>query len=197
MTRRHAWAAFIVACLAAALYAAGVVTVRRVQSQARADERARMTVENNTWTRAQLETQRAHFRRIVDSLGAQVAARDSALRVRIVRVRDVPRWLPADTTPAVQLRACRAQLDTLATDCEVFRAQAAATLEGVRAAADSVHRADSAAAAQAGMRAVLAVAEREEFGRRLASAQRGRAWERGACAVSGALNLFTLWRVTK
>ena len=197
MTRRLGWGLFVAACLAAALYVAGAATLARIQATARADERARLTLEHDARVVAQLAAQRGYYRRIVDSLGAQLATRDSALRTRVAHVRTVTRWMPADTAPAVQLAACRAQLDTLATDCETFRAQAAATIAQLRAAADSAQRADSTAAAAESMRAVLATAQSADFARRLSQATTGRAWARGACAVSVGLNLFTLWRATK
>lgn len=82
-----------------------------------------------------------HHRRVTDSLARADAAarreRDSLLHVladrgrelelRIVRVRDTA-WLPADTSPAVRLRACRAELDRLATACDAYRATATHTI---------------------------------------------------------------------
>lgn len=82
-----------------------------------------------------------HHRRVTDSLARADAAarreRDSLLHVladrgrelelRIVRVRDTG-WLPADTAPAVRLRACRAELDGLATACDAYRATATRTI---------------------------------------------------------------------
>lgn len=109
-----------------------------------------------------------HHRRVTDSLGRADAAarreRDSLLHVladrgrelelRIVRVRDTS-WLPADTTPAVRLRACRAELEGLSTSCTAFRATATRTIATLQTtlAADSarlvaaVLRADTVRAA--------------------------------------------------
>lgn len=197
MTRRAGWWAFVVVCLVVALVQAGAVTLRTMRQTAREDERARLSAESAAWTAGQLAIQRAYFVRQVDSLRGALAAADSALGARITRARRDTLWMPADTAPAVRLVACRAQLDTLATACDRFRAQAAAVLEGVQAAADSVRAADSAAVARASMLRAAALAARDDAARQLAAVQRGRTRERGACAVSGALNVFTLWRLTK
>lgn len=93
-----------------------------------------------------------HHRRVTDSLARADAAaraeRDSLLHVladqgrrldlRIVRVRDTA-WLPADTNPAVRLRACRAELDGVTDACAAFKATATRTIAGLTTtlAADS------------------------------------------------------------
>lgn len=82
-----------------------------------------------------------HHRRVTDSLARAGAAaraerdallhvladRGRALDLRIVRVRDTA-WLPADTNPAVRLRACRAELDGVTNACAAYRATATRTI---------------------------------------------------------------------
>ena len=204
--KRAAWWVFIAAAIGAALALGIPYAARRLEARARADERARLVAENNAWTAGQLAVQRAYWSQVVDSLTAVVADQDSALARQLARARVVlataPVGFPADTgAPAVTVApaaaACMAVLDSLATACAVFRATATAALEAQRQAADSVRRVDSTAAARADLRARAAEVAQVEFGQRLARVQRGRSWERGACAASGALNLYTLWRLTK
>lgn len=104
----------------------------------RADERATVYREANQWAAVGLSWQRAAWAKERDSLRLAVARVDTVLRTRLTIVQDTT-WLPADTTPAVRLTACRAVLDTVASVCAQFRAQATAALE----VADSLLRADS------------------------------------------------------
>lgn len=69
-------------------------------------------------------------RRERDSLLHVLADRGRDLELRIVRVRDTS-WLPADTTPAVRLRACRAELDGMTDACAAFKATATRTITGL------------------------------------------------------------------
>lgn len=72
----------------------------------------------------------AAARRARDSLLHALAERGRALELRIVRVRDTS-WLPADTTPAVRLRACRTELDGMTDACAAFKATATRTITGL------------------------------------------------------------------
>jgi hypothetical protein len=143
-------------------------------SWARADERRVVLAEGDALTRLALSRGDA-LARTVDSLRAAVAHVDTVLVERIRRVRDTA-WLPADTAPVVVLAACRAQLDTLATECETFRRTATLAL----AQADTTRRRDSAAVA--GLSLQLAAIRRADSVRATASDRRSR-WRHAAGAV--------------
>lgn len=101
-------------------------------------ERQRVYNEAHQWASATVVAQRERFAKERDSLRKETGRVDTLLKVRLKTIRDTT-WLPADTSPAVRLAACRVQLDTLATECEAFRATATATM----AADDSLRKADS------------------------------------------------------
>ena len=126
------------AVLVAALLAVVVFAARGAVGSLRAQERRRVYAEAQAWASQITPTERAAWRRQADSLRAVVTGRDTVLVTRLRTVRDTA-WLPADTSPAVRLVACRAALDSLADDCDAFRVSAVAAL----AVADTVHRADS------------------------------------------------------
>lgn len=127
------WLAVCVA-LALGVYFAGRASVAAI----RRDERARVLDEGHRLADVLLSAERRHWAGLVDSLRRQTRAADTVLVTRLRTVRDTA-WLPADPAPAVRYVACRAQLDTLASDCATFRATATAAL----AAADSQHQTDT------------------------------------------------------
>ena len=127
------WGVVIALAIAAAL----VFAHRSAVAAAVTAERAKVLGEGEALLRLSL-AHSADLKRQADSLRAVVAHVDTVVVSRLRTVRDTA-WLPADTSPVVRLAACRAQLDTLATDCERFRATATAAL----ANADDRHRADS------------------------------------------------------
>lgn len=116
----------------------------------RRDERRQVLAEGATLADLRLEAERRQWARERDSLQALVAQVDTVVRVRIRHVLDTL-WLPADTSPAVRLSACRVTLDQLAADCDTYRRTASAAL----AKADVLHRADSLAVAALSARVVL------------------------------------------
>lgn len=180
---RLVWGVVMALLLAWALWLAGRATLAAVRD----DERARVLAEGSALTRQALE----HAQRLArerDSLAVLVAQRDTVLITRIKRVRDTA-WLPADTTPAVRLVACRAQLDTLATACDTFRQAASVAL----AKADTSSRRDSAALA--GLSLQLAAVRRADSLKavQLAGGARRHAFERGACAAAIVGNVLQ-WR---
>lgn len=127
------WGVVISLALLCALGWGGWLTL----SWARADERRIVTAEGDALLRGALE-RGAALARERDSLRAVVAHVDTVLVTRIRRIRDTA-WIPADTAPAVVLGACRAQLDTLAQDCDAYRRAATTAL----AQADTIRRGDS------------------------------------------------------
>lgn len=181
---RIAWGVGIALALALALGVAARATVTAI----RQDERATVLAEGQALLRDAL-AHGAQLARERDSLRAVVAHVDTVLVTRVRHVRDTA-WLPADTTPRVRLAACRAQLDTLASDCDTYRRVATAAL----AKADTITRRD--AAAIAGLTVQLAAVRRADS-LRTSREQRSARWrslERGVCVGSLAFNAFTLSR---
>lgn len=177
------WGVVIALALAAALVFAHRATV----ASAVAAERATVLREGETlFTLAQAHSEA--IRRERDSLRAVVALVDTVLVHRLRTVRDTA-WLPADTSPVVRLAACRATLDTLATDCERFRATATAAF----ANADSLHRADSTAAHAQSIITAGVTRSRDAALSQLASRGKRQSFERGVCVASGLLNVLQ-WR---
>jgi len=180
---RLVWGVVIALALALALWFAWRATANAI----RQDERAKVLTEGTALLREALE----HGRRLAherDSLAKRVADTDTVLVERIRRIRDTA-WLPADTSPTVVLRACRAQLDALATDCDAFRHAATTAL----AKADTSRRSDSTVIA--GLSWQLAAIRRADSIKadQLAGRGRSRAFERGVCAASLATN-YLQWR---
>ena len=115
-----------------------VVLGRATVASIKDGERQRVYNEAHKWASATVVVQRERFAKERDSLRKETGKLDTLLKVRIKTVHDTS-WLPADPSPVVRLAACRVQLDTLATECEAFRATATATM----AADDSLKKADS------------------------------------------------------
>ena len=178
------WGVVIALALAAALVFAHRATV----AVAVAAERAAVLADGASLL-ALSQAHSAAIRRERDSLRAVVARVDTVLVTRLRTVRDTA-WLPADTSPVVRLAACRATLDTLASDCERFRVTASKAL----ANADSLHRADSAAAHAQAIIAAGITRSRDAALSQLAARGKWRAFERGVCAASIGLNVFTFTR---
>ena len=165
------WGIIIACALALALWLAGRQTVAAI----REDERAKVLAEGQSLVGAALAIQRAQWARERDSLRALVHRADTVLVTRLRHVRDTA-WLPADTAAPVRLRACMAQLDSLAAECAAFRVTATAAL----ALADSAQRRDSAVIA--GLSLQLAATQRADSLARAALAQRP-TWGRVAGGV--------------
>lgn len=174
------WGMVVALALALALWLAGALTVGAI----RAAERAKVMAEGETLTRLALARGDALARQN-DSLRAVVAHVDTVLVERIRRVRDTA-WLPADTAPVVVLAACRAQLDTLATECDTIRRTATLAL----AQADTTRRRDSAAVA--GLSLQLAAIRRADSVRASKQSRRSRLRlvTDGVCAGAVAGHLF-------
>jgi len=181
---RFVWGVVIACGLALALFFAARATSNAI----REDERAAVLREGDALLQRALErgTELARER---DSLARLVAQRDTVLVTRLRTIRDTA-WLPADTSPVVRLAACRAQLDSLASDCDRFRRTALAAL----AKADTSTRRD--AAALAGLSVQLAAVRRADSikATQLAGRSRWRTIERGVCVGSVAAHVFTLPR---
>ena len=178
------WGVVIALAIAAAL----VFAHRSAVASAVTAERAKVLREGESLLRLSL-AHSADLKREADSLRAVVAHVDTVVVSRLRTVRDTA-WLPADTSPVVRLAACRAQLDSLATDCERFRATATAAL----ANADSLRKAqDKAAEAQSVITAGI-TRSRDAALSQLASHGKRRSFERGVCVASVGLNIFTLSR---
>lgn len=170
--------------LAVALWIAGTRTVAAI----RQDERAKLQQSGDALLTAALKHS-ATLRRERDSLAAEVAKVDTVLVTRIRRVRDTA-WLPADSSPAVVLRACRSELDALAADCNAFRQAATTAL----AKADTSRRSDSTVIA--GLSLQLAAVRRADSLKATQLATRSR-WglvARGVCVGSLAAHALTLSR---
>lgn len=168
-----------------ALVAAAVVSWRDAIREA---ERTRVLAEADGVARGLLSAQRATWQRERDSLIAATGRRDTVLRTRLQVVRDT-QWLPADTSPAVRLFACRAQLDTLATACAAYRDTATAALD----AADRLHAADTAALGRA---AVAVVAVRDTLRNERQAAARKPGWRGvviGAASAAAAALATVFW----
>jgi hypothetical protein len=177
------WGVVIALALAAALVFAHRATV----AVAVAAERAAVLADGASLL-ALSQAHSAAIRRERDSLRAVVARVDTVLVTRLRTVRDTA-WLPADPSPVVRLAACRATLDTLASDCERFRVTASKAL----ANADSLHRADSATAHAQSIITAGITRSRDAALTQLASRGKWRAFERGVCVASLATNYFQ-WR---
>jgi hypothetical protein len=178
------WGVVIALALAAALVFAHRATV----AVAVAAERAAVLADGASLL-ALSQAHSAAIRRERDSLRAVVARVDTVLVTRLRTVRDTA-WLPADPSPVVRLAACRATLDTLASDCERFRVTASKAL----ANADSLHRADSATAHAQSIITAGITRSRDAALSQLAARGRWRAFERGVCAAALGFNVFTLTR---
>ena len=178
------WGVVIALALAAALVFAHRATV----AVAVAAERAAVLADGASLL-ALSQAHSAAIRRERDSLRAVVARVDTVLVHRLRTVRDTA-WLPADTSPVVRLAACRAQLDTVASDCDRFRRIVTSAL----ANADSLHRADSTAAHAQSIITAGITRSRDAALSQLASRGKWRAFERGVCVASVGLNVFTLTR---
>lgn len=181
---RLVWGIVIALALAVALFFGARASVDAI----RQDERATVLREGETLLREAL-ARGATLARERDSLAAVVAHVDTVLVTRIRRIRDTA-WMPADTSPVVVLRACRAQLDSLATDCDAFRHAATTAL----AKADTSRRGDSTVIA--GLSWQLAALRRADS-IKAAGAARGTKWRAagvGVCAGSLAAHVFTLTR---
>ena len=178
------WGVVIALALAAAL----VFAHRAAVAAAVAAERTKVLGEGEALLRLSL-AHSAALKREADSLRAVVAHVDTVIVSRLRTVRDTA-WLPADTSPVVRLAACRAQLDTIATDCERFRATATAAL----ANADSLRRADSTTLAAQSVITAGITRSRDAALSQLASHGKRRSFERGVCVASVGLNIFTLSR---
>ena len=177
------WGVVISLALLCALGWGGWLTL----SWARADERRIVTAEGDALLRAALD-RGAALALERDSLRAVVAHVDTVLVTRIRRIRDTA-WIPADTAPAVVLGACRAQLDTLAQDCDAYRRAATTAL----AQADTIRRGDSTVIA--GLSTQLAAIRRADSIRATSASQgaRWRAFAGGVCVASLAGNYWQ-WR---
>lgn len=177
---RFVWGVVIALALAVALFFAARASVDAI----RQDERATVLREGDALLRDAL-VRGATLARERDSLAAVVAQVDTVLVTRIRRIRDTA-WLPADTSPTVVLRACRAQLDSLATDCDAFRHAATTAL----AKADTSRRSDSTVIA--GLSWQLAAIRRADSIKAVALSRfsRWRSLERGVCVGSIAANVF-------
>lgn len=128
------WVTLLITAGLFAVVVLGRATVNSIKD----GERQRVYREAHQWASATVVAQRERFAKERDSLRKETGRVDTLLKVRLKTIRDTT-WLPADTSPAVRLAACRVQLDTLATECEAFRATATATM----AADDSLRKADS------------------------------------------------------
>lgn len=181
---RFVWGVVIALALAVALWFAGRATVTAIREA----ERAAVLREGDALLTHALQHSRT-LARERDSLAAVVARVDTVLVTRIRRIRDTA-WLPADTSPRVRLAACRAQLDSLASDCDLFRRTATTAL----AKADTIQRRD--AAALAGLSWQLAAVRRADSIKTVALSRqsRWRSIERGVCVGSVAAHVFTLTR---
>lgn len=186
---RLVWGAVVALALALALWFAARATADAI----RQDERQRVLTEGHELLEQALaEGQRLAGER--DSLRVLVGQRDTLLIERIVQAKQeaaLPIPPASDTSALVAaVRSCRATLDTLATECEAFRAMATAAL----AKADTSAQRD--AAVMAGLTMQLAVIRRDDS-TKAARAQRASKWrtvERGVCVGSLAANVFTFSR---
>lgn len=163
---------------------AGVAWVESIRKA----ERARVLAETTGVSRALLDAQRAAWQQERAALAAAAGRRDTVLRTRLQIVRDT-QWLPADTSPAVRLVACRAQLDTLADACAAYRDTATAALD----AADRLHAADTAALGRAAL-AVVAIRDTLRHERQAAARKPGwRGVAIGAASAAAAALATVFW----
>ncbi len=158
-----------------------VMGVRAGLASLRQAERERIEVAA-ALTASKFDAERTQLVHRIDSLSRLTSRADTVLRTRLRTLHDTL-WLPADTSPTVRYAACRAQLDTLATDCDAFRARAGEQLSATKEAWDTEKAAARATSLQ------LATARR--------SAERRAAqqtWERRICAASVVGNVLQ-WRM--
>lgn len=183
------WGIVIALALALALWFAGRATVAQIDASARDDERAKVLKEGAALRDASLSLAYRRWAHERDSLRALVDQRDTVLINRLRTVHDTA-WLPADTAPTVRYAACRAQLDSIATECAAFRAAA----NRARLVSDSQHVADTSALR--GITLQLAAVRRADSTKasRLVARSNWRAAERGACIASVGFNAFTILR---
>lgn len=167
--------------LALALWFAGRASLDRI----RQTERRRVLAEAAVLER-QLLASATRLQHERDSLAHVVAQVDTVLVTRLRTIRDTA-WLPADTTPRVRLAACRAQLDTLVTDCTTYRRVASTAL----AKADTIMRRDSAVIA--GLTVRLTATRRADSATIAALSERPR-WRTLVGAVIGTAALTSLLR---
>ncbi len=170
------WKILCALVVGAVLFFAG----RRANAAIRQDERERINGEAAV-TSARFALERALTARRIDSLTQLKERADTVLRTRVRIVHDTS-WLPVDTSPTVRYAACRAQLDTLAIDCETFRARAGEQLAATTEAWNDEKAAGRATSLQ------LATARRSA--ERQATQHK---WERRVCAASVIGNVFQ-WR---
>lgn len=188
---RLVWGLAIALALSVALWLAGRATVRAI----REDERSAVLAEGDTLLKLAL-AQGDSLRRVGDSLRVEAAHRDTVLIHTIERAKaETAKPLPpaSDTAALVAaVRSCRATLDTLASDCEAFRATANAALEAARAKSAAESARDAARAQQL----AAITRSRDDAQAQLAGRSRGRAFERGVCVASLATN-YLQWRSSR
>ncbi len=176
-----------IALVIAGLLALGIillVSVRVAVRDIQASERAHLKLVTDSLGREH-DGDRAQWKRERDSLRVAMRQRDTVLLRRLHIVHDTS-WIPADTSPAVRYAACRAQLDTLATDCAAFRATATLAL----ANADSLHRVDSLT--RITDRTALAIARRDAQAQARRATVKSR-WQTAGLAVCGAAVANQVW----
>ena len=156
-----------------------VVLGRATVASIKDGERQRVYNEAHKWASATVVVQRERFAKERDSLRKETGKLDTLLKVRIKTVHDTS-WLPADPSPVVRLAACRVQLDSLATECEQFRATALKTM----AADDSLKKADSVRIATLIMGKV---ADKDTIRRLTIDAKKGPTWTTVGKGVLGGL----------
>ena len=179
------WGAVISLALLAALAWGGWLTL----SWARSDERRIVLTEGEAFTR--LATQHADsLARVLDSTRRVVAQAETVLVVRTLRAKQeatAPVPASTDTTALVSaVRSCRAQLDTLASDCDAFREAATMAI----AEATTMRRSDSSVIA--GLSLQLASVRRADSVRASQQSRRSRLRlvTDGVCAGAVAGHLF-------
>ncbi|MCA2992065.1 hypothetical protein [Gemmatimonas sp.] len=179
------WGAVISLALLAALAWGGWLTL----SWARSDERRIVLTEGEAFTR--LATQHADsLARVLDSTRRVVAQVETLVVERLVRARQeaaAPLPPATDTTALVAaVQSCRAQLDTLVTDCTAYRRAAATAL----AQADTIRRSDSTVLA--GLSLQLAALRRADSARATQQSRRSRVRvvADGVCAAAVGTHLF-------
>lgn len=179
------WGVVIGLALLAALAWGGWLTL----SWARADERATVLREGDAITQLAL-ARGDSLSRTVDSLRAATAQAETVLVVRTLRAKqEATAPVPASTDTAglvSAVRSCRAQLDTLASDCDAFRETATTAL----AEATTVRRSDSSVIA--GLSLQLASVRRADSVRASQQSRRSRLRlvTDGVCAGAVAGHLF-------
>lgn len=185
---RFVWGVGIALLLALALFFAA----RAASNAIREDERAGVLREGDALLQRALE-RGAELARERDSLARLVAKVDTVVIERVAKAKaEAAKPIPSatDTSALVTaVRSCRAQLDTLATDCAAFRRTATAAL----AKAAALHDADTAQLRVQAERAAAITRSRDAALTQLAGRTRWQAFERGVCVASGVANLIQ-WR---